>query len=51
MQRRGFVSNEYQRGGQAFTTRWNASTRQCMRAVTSGGRVQSINPIVEGNCT
>jgi len=52
MQRRGFVNKGgYQSGGQAFTMWWNGSTRQCLQAVTSGGRVQSINPIVEGNCT
>jgi hypothetical protein len=52
MQRRGFVNKGgYQSGGQAFTTWWNGSTRQCMQAVVYDGRVQSINPIFEGNCT
>jgi hypothetical protein len=52
MQRRGFVNRGgNQSGGPAFSTWWNAGTRQCMQAVVSGGRVEGINSIYEGNCT
>jgi hypothetical protein len=52
MARRGFVQKGgYQSGNQAISTWWNADTRQCLNAAVSDGRVQSISPIVEGNCT
>ncbi len=52
MQRRGFVNKGgYQSANQVFSTWWNGSTRQCMQAITYDGRVRSISPIFEGNCT
>jgi hypothetical protein len=51
MGQRGFASRgAYQGNGQAVSMWWNAGTRQCVTMTVSGGRVQSINPIVEGNC-
>lgn len=48
---RGFVpKGGYQSQGQAVSMWWNANTRQCLSVTVSDGRVQSINPIVEGNC-
>ncbi len=52
MARRSFVRNGgYQTGNQAISIWWNADTRQCLNAVVSDGRLQSISPMVEGNCT
>jgi hypothetical protein len=51
MARRSFVQKGgYKSGNQAISTWWNANTRQCVNAAVSDGRVQSISPIVEGNC-
>ena len=52
MSQRGFRSTGgYQSEGRAHSTWWNPSTRQCVNLVTSGGRLQSVSPIAEGNCT
>jgi hypothetical protein len=49
--RRGFVrKGGWQSGYSAYSMWWNGSTRQCIQGVVSDGRIQSINPIVEGNC-
>lgn len=49
--RRGFVrKGGWQSGNAAYSMWWNGSTRQCIQGVVSDGRIQSLNPIVEGNC-
>jgi len=51
MRKRGFVNKGgYQSGNAAYSMWWNAGTRQCIQGVVSDGRIQSLNPIVEGNC-
>ncbi len=51
MRQRGFVQKSgYQSGGAAYSTWWNAATRQCKQVIVSNGRVQAINPLYEGNC-
>jgi hypothetical protein len=51
MDKRGFVHRGgWQSGNAAFSIWWNAGTRQCIQGVVSDGRIQSLNPIVEGNC-
>ncbi len=52
MRKRGFVrKGGWQTGNAAYSMWWNGSTRQCIQGVVSDGRIQSVNPIVEGNCT
>jgi hypothetical protein len=51
MSKRGFLSKGgYQQEGAAFSTWWNASTRQCVSIATRDGSVDTIESIVEGNC-
>ena len=51
MRKRGFVrKGGWQSGNSAYSMWWNAGTRQCIQGVVSDGRIQSLNPIVEGNC-
>jgi hypothetical protein len=51
MQRRGFVTRGgYQANERAYATWWNGGTRQCVQVVTYQGRVEAVNPLVEGNC-
>lgn len=48
---RGFVpKGGWQSGYSAYSMWWNGSIRQCIQGVVSDGRIQSLNPIVEGNC-
>jgi hypothetical protein len=52
LRQRGFASRGgYQSDGKAFSTWWNGSTRQCVQLVVRDGRIQSIDSLVEGNCT
>ena len=49
--KRGFVrKNSWQSGNAAYGMWWNVGTRQCIQVMVSDGRIQSLNPIVEGNC-
>ena len=51
MESRGFRNvGGYQSEGAAFTTWWNASTKQCVSVATRQGRVDKIESIFEGNC-
>jgi hypothetical protein len=51
LRQRGFTDRGgYKSGSKAFGTWWNASTRQCVQAVVSDGRLQALKPIYEGNC-
>jgi hypothetical protein len=51
LNRRGFTSKGgYQSGNKSLVTWWNGNTRQCVQTVTKDGRIQSINPLYEGNC-
>ena len=51
MESRGFKNvGGYQSDGAAFTTWWNASTKQCVSVATREGRVDKIESIFEGNC-
>jgi hypothetical protein len=51
MRKRGFVrKGGWQSGNAAYSMWWNGSTRQCVQGVVTDGRIQSLNPIVEGNC-
>lgn len=51
MGKRCFVrKGGWQSGNAAYSMWWNAGTRQCIQGVVSDGRIQSPNPIVEGNC-
>jgi uncharacterized protein with FMN-binding domain len=48
---RGFSdTGGYKQGDKSFVTWWNASTRQCVQAVTKDGRIKNIQAINEGNC-
>lgn len=51
MRKRSFVrKGGWQSGNSAYSLWWNAGTRQCIQGMVSNGRIQSLNPIVEGNC-
>ena len=48
---RGFITTGgYKTDTSAFTTWWNADSRQCLSVETSDGQVAAIESIVEGNC-
>lgn len=51
LRKRGFArKGGYQSGNAAYSTWWNVATRQCVQGVVADGRIQSLNPIGEGNC-
>lgn len=51
MRARGFTdTGGYKQGNKSYVTWWNASTRQCVSAVTENGRIKSLAAIDEGNC-
>lgn len=48
---RGFTDRGgYKEGNKSFTTWYNASTHQCVKAVTKEGHIQRFESIAEGNC-
>ena len=52
MRARGFTdTGGYKQGNKSYVTWWNARTRQCISAVTQGGRIKDLEAIDEGNCT
>ena len=51
LRQRGFRdTGGYKDGNKSFVTWYNASTRQCVQAVTRDGRIRHIDAINEGNC-
>jgi len=51
LRQRGFRdTGGYKQDGKSYVTWYNASTRQCVQAVTRDGRIKHLDPINEGNC-
>jgi hypothetical protein len=50
LQRPASRSEKRKSGNAAYSMWWNGSTRQCIQGLVSDGRIQSLNPIVEGSC-